>query len=119
MNIIKSYKKNIYKHQQIILISIFTILFIIAFKADIVLKSNTNTSLNTLTQVMLSSVLVLAGFWISCYLMLLQFYKNRYPLEIIKNSFLKTVTINISNIVIIIIFGSILVGYGGGFISQL
>ncbi|NLJ89451.1 MAG: hypothetical protein GX323_01010 [Clostridiales bacterium] len=115
----KGYEKNRYKYRQIIRFSLFAIFSVVAFIADIVFESNTNTSLNTLTQVMLSSVLVLAGFWISCYFLLLQFYKNRYPLEIIKSIFLKTVTTNISNIVIITIWGSILVGYGGGFISQL
>lgn len=119
MIIARSTEENGYKYHQIIRFFLFAIFSIVAFIADIFFKSNTNTSLNTLTQVMLSSVLILAGFWISCYFLLLQFYKNRYPMEIIKSRFLKTVTTNISNIVIIIIWGSVLVGYGGGFISQL
>ena len=80
----KGYEKNRYKYRQIIRFSLFAIFSVVAFIADIVFESNTNTSLNTLTQVMLSSVLVLAGFWISCYFLLLQFYKNRYPLKLLK-----------------------------------
>lgn len=81
---IKRYKKEFVFIIVIILISI--IIFEIGNELGI-----DGSVLNNLSGVIFGSLIGLIAIWLSAYFILIQLYKNRYPMEIIEKSFLKKV----------------------------
>ena len=49
--------------------------------------------LNALSELIFSSLIGLVTIWLSGYFILIQLYKNTYPMEIIEKNFLKKVKI--------------------------
>ncbi|HCC04088.1 MAG TPA: hypothetical protein DEP51_04455 [Clostridiales bacterium] len=62
-------------------------------------------SLKTMSELIFSSLIGLVAIWISGYFILIQLYKNTYPMEIIEKNFLKIV-----KIILICSFINILIG---------
>lgn len=67
----------------IIRLILMSIIGIVAIFSDYWLKL-INTSLNDLVTILFSTVTVIAGLWISSYLLFLQLYKDRYPIKVLK-----------------------------------
>lgn len=95
---------------------IFIITFLLAYIGDINLKKSLN--FGDLVSPLFSAVLILAGIWISSYFLFLQFYKNRYPLDLLKEFYLNIVKRNILNVLFTICFGSIVIFLKCGILCQ-
>lgn len=58
---------------------------IIAPIVDVKLNTVNDTSLNSITPLLLSGLLGISTIYFSCYFVWSQLYQNRYPMEIIKD----------------------------------
>lgn len=74
--------KKIRKYIGLITLIFFAIASVIV---DLFLKSN-STVFNEVNRILFTLVTVIAGFWVTCYLLFLQIYKDRYPLKFIKKN---------------------------------
>lgn len=63
------------------------IIAIMSVIIDVIFKSNI-TIFNEVNKILFSLVSVIAGFWVTCYLLFLQMYKDRYPLTLVENKYL-------------------------------
>ena len=63
---------------------------------------------NNLMEIMFSSVLVLSGIWVSCYLLLVELYKDRYQFDIMKQELLPVMKNKIIDIICLVILGVII-----------
>lgn len=111
--------KIIKENKSIIIRSILSaIIGAAAIYADFQLKIN-NAALNELVTILFSTVTVVAGLWISCYLLFLQLYKDRYPIKALKNCYLPNMRNNFSLVIFCIIYGSIVIVFNNGIIANL
>lgn len=78
-----------------------------------------NTSLNDLIAILFSTVTVIAGLWISCYLLFLQLYKDRYPIKVLKECYLPNMRYNFAVVIYCIVYGSIVIVINNGIIANL
>lgn len=85
-------KKNIKKYKlEIVITIILLIITIIVLGISKFLNIQDLEKLNTLSELIFSSLIGLVTIWISGYFILIQLYKNTYPMEIIEKNFLKKV----------------------------
>ena len=76
-------------------------------------------SLNNLVEIMFSSILVLAGIWVSCYLLCIELYKDRYQFNVIKNEFLPIMKGKLIDVICLVVFGIIILLLGHGLLSSM
>lgn len=94
------------------------ILGIVALVID--LKFSTSyQNLNTLVEIMFSSILVLSGIWVSCYLLFVELYKDRYQFNIIKDELLPIMKNKLTDIICLVIFGVLILIVGHSFFSAI
>ena len=86
MKLIKKYLKEISFVVVIVIVS--TIVFFIGKKLNI-----ETDELNNIVQLLFDGLIGLVAIWISGYFILIQLYKNTYPMEIIEKTFLKKVKV--------------------------
>lgn len=88
----KSWKKALKKYRLEIYVTIILMAIMLAV-IGISRKTNIegNTNLERTVELTFSSLIGLISIWISCYFILIQLYKNSYPMEIIERKFLKKV----------------------------
>ena len=86
----KSWKKALKKYRLEIYVTIILMAIMLAV-IGISRKTNIegNTNLERTVELTFSSLIGLISIWISCYFILIQLYKNSYPMEIIERKFLK------------------------------
>lgn len=97
-----------------------TVLIVLAIASviiDIIIKSNC-IIFNEVNRILFALVSVTAGFWVTCYLLFLQVYKDRYPLKFIRNRYLPQMKYNITYIIFCIIFGCFIIIKNGGVIEN-
>lgn len=97
----------------IILISIAVISVLI----DFALKSEYDM-FSEINKILFSLVTVIAGFWVTCYLLFIQIYKDRYPLKFIKNKYLPVMKYNLTYILYCVIFGCFIIVKNGGVVEN-
>lgn len=102
----------------IIRLIILTVIGLIAIFADFRLKI-INNSLNELIGTLFSTVTVIAGLWISCYLLFLQLYKDRYPIKVLKDCYLPNMRHSCAVVVFCIIYGSVVIVINNGIFANL
>lgn len=90
----------------------------VAIFADIWLKIDSKV-LNELIVLLFSTVTVIAGLWISCYLLFLQLYKDRYPIKVLKECYLPNMRYNFAVVVFCIVYGSVVIVINNGVIANL
>ena len=66
------------------IIVILIVCAVVSISVDIFLKSSCEL-FNEINRILFSLVTVIVGFWVTCYLLFLQIYKDRYPLIFLKN----------------------------------
>lgn len=74
--------------------------------------------LNTLSELIFSSLIGLVTIWISGYFILIQLYKNTYPMEIIERNFLKKVKLILIYSIINILIGVLVLTLFGNYIAE-
>lgn len=74
--------------------------------------------LNTLSELIFSSLIGLVTIWISGYFILIQLYKNTYPMEIIERNFLKKVKFILIYSIINILVGVLVLTLFGNYIAE-
>ena len=107
--------KWIKKHIVLLTLIIIAIMSVIT---DIIFESNI-TIFNEVNKILFSLVSVIAGFWVTCYLLFLQMYKDRYPLTLVENKYLPQMKYNMTYIVYCIIFGCWIITKGGGVLQNI
>lgn len=99
-------------------IVLLTLVSLISLLVDYKLQFR-STSLANLVVILYNAIIVLAGIWITCYLLFLQLYKDRYPLQIIKKHYLPHMKDNFVMVMYCIIGGGMLIGLDYGAFSNL
>ena len=102
--------KRIEKHMGLIFLIVLAIISIVI---DIIFKSNCEI-FNEINRILFTLVSVIAGFWVTCYLLFLQIYKDRYPLKFVENKYLPQMKYNMTYIIYCIVFGSVIIIKNGG-----
>ena len=97
---------------------VFIVVGIISIFVD-VLAGSQCILFNTVNGILFSAIMVIAGFWVTCYLLFFQLYKDRYPLKFIKSKYIPQMKKNISFIAFSIIYGTFIVIRSGGFCENL
>ncbi len=90
----------------------------IAILTDYLLKIESQL-LNELVVLLFSTVTVIAGLWISCYLLFLQLYKDRYPIKVLKELYLPNMRNTIADVIFCIVYGSVIVIINNGIVANL
>ena len=91
-------KKNIGKYKrEIVTTMILLIITVTVLGISKFLNIQSLDKLNTLSELIFSSLIGLVTIWLSGYFILIQLYKNTYPMEIIEKNFLKKVKIILIN----------------------
>ncbi|MBQ8279121.1 MAG: hypothetical protein IJZ23_04715 [Roseburia sp.] len=93
-------------------------LAVISVIVDAVIKSNWG-AFNEINRVLFTLVSVMAGFWVTCYLLFLQIYKDRYPLKFLKNRYLPQMKSYLVYIIFCIVFGSFIIVKNGGVVENI
>lgn len=106
------------KVKKYITLALLCVLAIISVIADILMQSNCKT-FNEVNRILFTLVSVAAGFCVTCYLLFLQIYKDRYPINFLKNSYLPQMKYNMTYIIYCIIFGCFVVIKNGGAFENL
>lgn len=88
-------------------------------KIEIVEETININTVNGLVELLLSNILTFAGIWIACYLLFIQMYKDRYPMQNAKKNFMRSVIRNLTGIVICMIWGSIIIILDSNIIEQI
>lgn len=108
MRVIKKYYKLI----------ILIIIAIVSIVTDIIIVSNYN-KLNEMNKILFTLVTVIAGFWVSSYLLFVEVYKDRYPLKIINNKYLPDMKSHMMYIIYCIIYGCVIIVKNGGIVENI
>lgn len=98
---------------------------IIAFFSDIIYTISTTLELksistfNKTTEIVFSSFVGLIGIWATGYFILIQLYKNSYPMEVIEKAFQKKTKLVLTFSIAILIVGLVTLTYFDDWLSQL
>lgn len=76
---------------EILLIILFCGVSYFCFKISNIYGSESNDQLNNLVEILFNSLVALITIWFSAYFILIQLYKNTYPMEVIEKNFIKKV----------------------------
>lgn len=79
---------------------------IVALIMDFIFKFD-NEIFGRINNLLFSTITVIAGFWVTCYLLFLQVYKDRYPLKILQEKYLPQMKSNLTYILLALIVGCI------------
>ena len=77
-------------------------IILLSLLSDIILKYD-NSFLDEINNMLTSTITVIAGFWVTCYLLFLQIYKDRYPLKFLKEKYLPQMKRNLIYIMIVLL----------------
>lgn len=105
------------KFNMTIKIVIMIIISCISIFADYKLKISC-TMFNGLVSILFSTVAVIAGIWISCYLLFFQLYKDRYPIKIVKEKYLPNMRNSFLKVVYTLVFGCVLIVINNGIVAN-
>lgn len=86
--------------------------------ADIIFNLNTRIFGN-LVNILFNSVAVVAGIWVTCYLLFLQIYKDSYPLKIINEEYLPQLKEYFIYALFVIIYGAFVIIKNNGWIENI
>lgn len=75
--------------------------------------------LNTLLELIFSSLIGLVTIWLSGYFILIQLYKNTYPMEIIEKNFLKKVKIILIYSILNILIGVLTLSLFNNYVTEI
>ena len=64
-------------------------------------------------------VTVVAGFWVTCYLLFIEKYKDRFPLDFLKEHYLPQMKYNLTYVVFCVVFGCVVVIRDDGFFGNI
>ena len=78
-----------------------------------------NTNLEALVEILFSAFASLAGIWISCFLLFLQLYKDRYPLEKMKAKYFPAIKYSFLLVIYTILYGCIVLCLRMGILSNI
>lgn len=104
---------------EIVISLIMIVLAIVLIKISDLFNIQMIDELNELSKIIFGSLIGLVAIWISGYFILIQLYKNTYPMEIIEKSFLKTVKIILIFSIINIFMGIIIIALYNNFILEI
>jgi len=90
---------------------------IVSITIDIIIASEC-TLFNEINRILFSLVTVISGFWVTCYLLFLQIYKDRYPLKFLESKYMPNLKYNKNYIVYCIIFGCFIIVKNGGVVEN-
>jgi len=99
--------------KRIWLVCILIVIAIISILTDIFIGSQSKVY-SKLNEILFTAVTVIAGFWVTCYLLFFQLYKDRYPLKFIKDRYLPQMKCNFIYIIFSITFGCFVITKNGG-----
>ncbi len=102
---------------KIIRMIVFIITFIICLFADIKFEISFD-SLNDAVAILYSALVTIAGIWVTCYLLFLQLYKDKYPIEIIKDTYTKIIKSTFLDVIYALTLGAWALLYGGAVSSS-
>lgn len=107
------------KHKNIISRTVVMIVIgMIAILTDYLLKIESQL-LSELVKLLFSTLMVIAGLWISCYLLFLQLYKDRYPIKVLKEIYLPSMRNTITDVIFCVVYGSVIVIINNGIVANL
>lgn len=113
-------KKNIRKYKlEIITTIILLIITITILGISKFLNIQCIDKLNTLSELIFSSLIGLVTIWISGYFILIQLYKNTYPMEIIEKNFLKKVKMILIYSIINILIGVLILSLFNNYVAEI
>lgn len=113
-------KKNIRKYKlEIITTIILLIITITILGISKFLNIQCIDKLNTLSELIFSSLIGLVTIWISGYFILIQLYKNTYPMEIIEKNFLKKVKMILIYSIINILIGVLILSLFNNYLAEI
>lgn len=109
------FKKN---WDMLVMIAFMIITMGISFFADYKLELF-ECDMIPLVTVLFSATTAIAGIWVTCYFLFIQLFRDRYPLEIIKETQSKGITYAFIMVVYTIILGSVVIFIGKGVASNI
>ena len=113
-------KKNITKYKlEIITTIILLIITITILGISKFLNIQCIDKLNTLSELIFSSLIGLVTIWISGYFILIQLYKNTYPMEIIEKNFLKKVKMILIYSILNILIGVLILSLFNNYVAEI
>ena len=101
-----------------ILLYIFLSICLFAFPLNHYVSMESE-AISKVAQLAQSIITVIAGFWITCYLLFLELYRDRYPLESLKKELLPHMQNNFILIAYNIIYGCLLVFFDYSFLGSI
>ena len=90
----------------ITLIVIFTTIGLLLLLADIFIDL-VYTPLQDISRITINCVATIAGFWITCYLLFLELFKDRYPMEMLKEKHLPRMRNHFALLLCVLIYGCV------------
>lgn len=113
-------KKNIRKYKlEIITTIILLIITITILGISRFLNIQCIDKLNILSELIFSSLIGLVTIWISGYFILIQLYKNTYPMEIIEKNFLKKVKMILIYSILNILTGVLILSLFNNYVAEI
>lgn len=97
---------------------IFVISAITSVIIDLIIESNT-AIFNEANKLLFTLSAMIIGFWISCFLLFVQIFKDRYPIKLINNIFITQMKYNVAYFIYCILFGTTIVIVNGGFVKNI
>ena len=113
-------KKNIGKYKrEIVTTMILLIITVTVLGISKFLNIQGLDKLNTLSELIFSSLIGLVTIWLSGYFILIQLYKNTYPMEIIEKNFLKKVKIILIYSILNILIGVLTLSLFNNYVTEI
>ena len=113
-------KKNIGKYErEIVTTMILLIITVTVLGISKFLNIQGLDKLNTLSELIFSSLIGLVTIWLSGYFILIQLYKNTYPMEIIEKNFLKKVKIILIYSILNILIGVLTLSLFNNYVTEI
>lgn len=87
-----------------IMVFIYIISFIVCNVADYILDKEVSPN-NNLLSIMYSAIITIAGIWGACYLLFIELYKDKYPIEIIRDTYITNIKSTFFNVIFVLLIG--------------
>lgn len=110
--------KNFSKKKVVSIIIGLCIIGIGSIFADIIFNLDTSI-FGELVNILFNSVAVVAGIWVTCYLLFLQVYKDSYPLKIINEEYMPQLKEYFIYALFVIIYGAFVIIKNNGWIENI
>ena len=75
-------------------------------------------ALSKLSSILFSTITVIVGIWVTCYLLFFQLYKDRYPIKVLKEKYLPQMRDYFLLVVYSVLFGCIVLVQNPGIVSN-